>query len=224
MADNKVVIKINYDRDKAIKAHIQHRTITVWHTQRIITVIALFLLLCAALFFVFSNENVEEDKPQTNMVVNAPAISEPQIPVNNTPVVNTTQTITESNTKQIPVVKRPDAVILDRHVVRALLSSAPVKDEPGEPIKLPVVIGQNQSQELFYFVQTKNIKGSILFHCWYKDGQLMSKKQFTIKANNARLISSKKLTAKDVGQWQVVLMDKKGKLLSEVNYSVNPLN
>jgi hypothetical protein len=50
----------------------------------------------------------------------------------------------------------------------------------------------------------------------------MSKKQFNVKSNNAKLISSHKLTAKDIGQWQVVLIDKKGKLLSEVNYFVSP--
>jgi hypothetical protein len=61
-----------------------------------------------------------------------------------------------------------------------------------------------------------------LFHRWYKDGQVMSKKQFNVKSNNAKLISSHKLTAKDIGQWQVVLIDKKGKLLSEVNYFVSP--
>jgi hypothetical protein len=64
------------------------------------------------------------------------------------------------------------------------------------------------------------MRNNVLFHRWYKDGQLVHKKQFTVKSNNEKLISSKNFTANDVGEWRVVLVNNKGNSLSEVNYSV----
>lgn len=195
--------------------------ITVWHTRRILVAVGVLLLPCLIVLFQMMAGDNENIKPESSVVDNSANIT--NTPVSE-PVLSIVNPISPPvmDTRTNPVVKRPEAIILDKHVVRALLSSAPNNDEPGERIKSPVKIAENQTQELFYFVQAKNLKNSILFHRWYKDGQLMSKKQFNVKSNNARLISSHKLTAKDIGQWQVVLLDKKGKLLSEVNYFVNP--
>lgn len=221
MADNRVVIKINYDKDKARNRGVEPRMVTVWHTQRILAAVAILLLTGLLIFLQLTAENSEEIKPVANVVDDAAVITQTQIKEPDSPVVNPVKPIS-INTKDNLVVKRPDAIILDKRVVRAMLSAAPVNDEPGEAIKSPVAVELNQNLDLFYFVQIKNVKNSILFHRWYKDGQLVNKKQFSVKTNNARLISSHKITAKDIGQWQVVLLDRKGKVLSEVNYSVNP--
>lgn len=220
MSENKVVIKINYDKAQAKKSVVTPKMVTVWHTRRILVAVGILLLSCLIILFLSMAGNNESNKTESSVVDNGPNITNTQVSEPVTSIVPISPSRIDARVNAI--VKRPEAIILDKHVVRALLSSAPNNDEPGERIKSPVKIAENQTQELFYFVQTKNLKNSILFHRWYKDGQVMSKKQFNVKSNNAKLISSHKLTAKDIGQWQVVLIDKKGKLLSEVNYFVSP--
>lgn len=221
MSENKVVIKINYDKAQAKKSVVTPKMVTVWHTRRILVAVGILLLSCLIILFLSMAGNNESNKTESSVVDNGENITNTQVSEPGTPIVNPISPPV-IDARENAIVKRPEAIILDKHVVRALLSSAPNNDEPGERIKSPVKIAENQAQELFYFVQTKNLKNSILFHRWYKDGQVMSKKQFNVKSNNAKLISSHKLTAKDIGQWQVVLIDKKGKLLSEVNYFVSP--
>lgn len=221
MSENKVVIKINYDKAQARKSVVTPKMVTVWHTRRILIAVGVLLLSCLIILFLSMAGNNESNKTESSVVDNGANITNTQVSEPGTSIVNPIS-LPVIDARENAIVKRPEAIILDKHVVRALLSSAPNNDEPGERIKSPVNIAENQTQELFYFVQTKNLKNSILFHRWYKDGQVMSKKQFNVKSNNAKLISSHKLTAKDIGQWQVVLIDKKGKLLSEVNYFVNP--
>ncbi len=222
MADNRVVIKINYGNKKSSDRHIEPKMVTVWHTRRIAVVFFLISIIGTLFYLAANDEDDLEDLPlksdQQSIVPLTPIQAErtpeaPKLPI---------PTADNINAKQLDVVKRPDAVILDKRVIRAALTSAPKHDEPGEPIKSPLIIESSQDRELFYFVQIKNMKGHILFHHWNREGQLVIKKQFLVKTNNDRLVSNRKLTAKDSGQWQVVLKDGKGKLFSEVNYSVNP--
>lgn len=223
MADNRVVIKINYDKDKQRKALIDPKMVTVWHTGRILSAVFILLVLILGAIYMFSGKDADENPAQANESITPAGVTPPQTPAileaelpKPPPVPGDV-----SNTGNVEVVKRPHAIIYDRRVVRASLNTAPKNDEPGNPVKQPVILGQNESMELFYFSQIKNLMGHTLFHAWYKDGQLINKKQFEVKSNNARLVSSRKLTAREAGEWRVVLLDKKGKKLSEVNYSVN---
>ncbi|MDD2759841.1 MAG: DUF2914 domain-containing protein, partial [Methylomonas sp.] len=118
--------------------------------------------------------------------------------------------------------QRPSAIIFDKRVIRASLNTEPHYGEPGEPVPSPVIIKQDHSVELYYFSEIKNMKGRVLFHRWLKNGQTAYKKQFSVEADKFKLISSRKFEHKDAGEWQVVLIDNKGKRYSEVNFSINP--
>ena len=227
MADNKVVIKINYDKDKHRKQLIDPKMVTVWHFGRIVSVLIVLLLLAFAIYALFSGENNNEAVIQPKEAIIS-SVAVPPLPVEaikseiiqaiprKTPVVN----LSDTSSKTVSDVKRPTAIIFDKRVIRASISLAPKSGEPGDAVKLPVHIEQSQTLELFYFSQVKSLKNKVLFHRWYKDGQLQHKKQFTVKSDNAKLISSNKFTENDAGEWRVVLANNKGKLLSEVNYSV----
>lgn len=223
MADNRVVIKINYDKNKQRKELIDPKMVTVWHMQRIYSVCAILVVITLLGLWFFSDNNdsqVENSIPAKN---SNPEIAAhvSQLTATEPVSVKSDAPQAESDARKVPLVKRPAAIIYDKQVIRAALTTAPKKNEPGDTVNLPVTIEQNQTFELFYFSQIKNPKSSTLFHRWYKNGQLMNKKQFEVKKDRATLISSKKFTAKDAGEWQVVLTDKNGKLLSEINYSVN---
>ena len=233
MADNKVVIKINYDKDKYRKALIDPKMVTVWHTRRILSFLMVLLLLVYAIYRVFSGENNSDDVKQSNETM-APSVAESIRPVDDIqrsamPVVPQhvkaaeqmpVGTRSEAASDKISEIKRPAAIIFDARVIRASLNTVLKNGEPVDSIKLPVLIERSQTLELFYFSQIKNMKNNVLFHRWYKDGQLVQKKQFAVNSNNAKLVSSRKFTENDVGQWRVVLVNNKGSSLSEVNYSV----
>ncbi|OAI20435.1 hypothetical protein A1359_02945 [Methylomonas lenta] len=233
MADNKVVIKINYDKDRHRKALIDPKMVTVWHTRRILGALIVLLVLVYAIYGLFSGENTNQQPAQSSEILKSSSTVTPQpaeaikpemIQAAPQPLKDTKQTPVvnqlEAASEKVAEAKRPAAIIFDKRVIRASINTAPKSEEPGDAVKLPVHIEHNKSLELFYFSQIKNMRSNVLFHRWYKDGQLVHKKQFTVKSNNAKLISSKNFTANDVGEWQVTLVNNKGDSLSEVNYSV----
>jgi hypothetical protein len=229
MADNRVVIRINYDKDQRRKSVIDPKMVTVWHTRRLL--IAGFVLVLIAvplLAWLFADgDRVNDVGPAAMEPVNNNAGTENQLP--NSTVAN--QNLSSVNpgdekaqyNKESKPVFRPSAIIFDKRVIRAALTVAQKDNkEPGEMVKLPVRIEANQSLELFYFSEVKGMKDKVLFHRWLKNGQVVYKKQLDIKDNKSKLISARTLTYKDSGDWQVVLVDRKGKLFSEANFSVNP--
>lgn len=218
MAENRVVIKINYDKDKHRKAIIDPKMVTVWHTKRILVAVAILLGIIVLIYTGFSNDDASKHNPQSAEALNNTPGAIEQTPIE----IPASTTSLPAVQEVVDIKKRPSAIILDRRVIRASLNTAFRNDEPADPIISPVTIEPNQSVELFYFSEVKNMKDKVLFHHWFKDGQVIFKKQLEIKANKSKLISSKKLTAKDGGDWQVVLVDNKGKLFSEVNFFVNP--
>lgn len=222
MADNRVVIKINYDRDRKRKELIDPKMVTVWHTGRIFSAIAILVFLISLIVFWLSGEETDENKLAVQEVVSSSA------PV---PVVEIPPPISENKPASIETViaenrkknsKQPPAIIFNRRVIRASLNAAPRYGEPGEPIGPLVIIEPDQSKELFYFSEVKKMQEQLMFHQWFKNGQMVYKRQFKVKSEKSKLISSKKITGKDSGEWQVTLIDNDGNRFSEVNFSVNP--
>ena len=222
MADNRVVIKINYDKDRKRKELIDPKMVTVWHTGRIFSTIAILVFLISLIVFWLSGEETEENKPTVQEVVSSPApvpVVEIPPPISENKPVSTKAVIAENRVK---VSKRPPAIIFNRRVIRASLNMAPRYGEPGAPIGSLVIIEPDQSKELFYFSEVKKMQDQLMFHQWFKNGEMVYKRQFKVKSEKSKLISSKKITGKDSGEWQVTLMDNDGNRFSEVNFSVNP--
>lgn len=231
MAENKVVIKINYDKDK-IRRPVEPKVVTVWHTRRILAAAAILTLLVVMPIFWFSGddggdsdkveqiETVKKEQPLNN---GDPVIQQSEVAVKaNQTVKQAAEKITQNPNKNgvAEVPKRPAAIIYTKKVVRASLNSGPKDQEPYQPVKLPIGLAQNQKIELFYFTELRNIKDGVLYHYWFKDGQLVDKKQLNTK--DSKLLSGRTLSYKDKGEWQIQLVDKKGKVFSEVNFLVNP--
>lgn len=228
MADNRVVIRINYDKDQQRKAVIDPKMITVWHTRRILITAAILVLTLIPLFvWLFGKSQGDKNVEQASM---EPASGKAEAVIQSNTVSQDNQGSISAkppkdqeyiNEESKPVL-RPTAIIFDKRVIRAALTGAPKDNkEPGEAVQSPIRIEANQSVELFYFSEIKNMKDKVLFHHWLKNGQVIYKKQLDIKDNKSKLISSRTLTSKDNGDWQVVLIDRKGKLFSEANFVVN---
>lgn len=224
MTDNKLVIKINYDK-KPANLNAQPQVVTVWHIRRIVMAALAIVLMAAVLVSWLGSDdqvgdtliNPVETPPDVNKSV--PAIVEQPVMAPLEQAAHKEQVIAEA-VKKTDTVKRPAAVIWDRRVIRASLNGKPKDNEPGEPIKSPLGIRPNQPLELFYFSEIRNMKGKAVFHRWLRNGQIVLQKQLDIKERIAKVWSSKLLVAKDKGEWQVQLADKKGRVYSEVNFVV----
>lgn len=228
MADNKVVIKINYDK-KHPGITIAPQTVTVWHTRRILIALAALVSLIILLVSWWGNDSEysgEDVQPAEKVqetiktdlegvAVPAPLAADKRVPAAENRVSATPETVNKIDTP-----KRPAAIIFDGRVIRASLNAKPKDNEPGASIKSPIKVNPNQSIETFYFSEIRSMKGKVLFHRWSRNGQMVLQKQLDLKDKISKVWSSKSMSVKDSGEWQIQLADKKGKVYSEVNFIV----
>jgi hypothetical protein len=236
MTETPVVIKINYANKSIPKAHQPTEVITEWHIPRIVGALSILLALIVWIWPNDTNESQSvvtaeldtrhevEKQPLTLPVISeAPKAS--QAPNVAEPVKATTQPPKAPQNAENPVYRletnKPAAVIYDRHVLRAALV-AEIKDQkPGPRLQPNITLTDAGHQELFYFTEIKHPTQTSYVHQWFKNGQQVLKKNLPVKGDLTQLISSKKLSLKDKGVWSVVLLDNKGKALSESRFVVN---
>ncbi|TPQ26519.1 DUF2914 domain-containing protein [Methylomonas sp. HW2-6] len=236
MTDNRVVIKINYDKTKTAKQINPPQTITVWHTGRIAIALVLLLLFSLFLYFTFSGSeqpgNTQTDtagkvqEPESNQISSAnnsepPAADGLAINKVYTKEIPLAQQLQAENTKTELLGTRPLGIIFDRRVIRASLNTRLKDNEPDQPIAGAFAVVKGKPIELFYFTEIKNPGRLVLFHEWLRNKQVVQHKQLDLKETRSKVWSSKTLSYKDVGEWQVRLSDKKGKVYSEVKFSLS---
>jgi hypothetical protein len=217
MADNRVVIKINYDTDKR-KQVLDPKIVTVWHTKRILAAVALLGLIIVLLFWLLSTDSQDTDvksQPMTPIEIGAAALPEKNLQSEalSLPI----QSAAQSPIKNV-VLNKGTAIILDKHVIRASLNISIKDNEPGKSLQSAIILEPGKTQELYYFSETKHAKDIVLFHHWLKDGVLLHKKQ--VDKQNTKFVSRHIVSQKDIGHWNVVLIDKKGKIYSQVEFNV----
>ena len=225
MADNRVVIKINYDKDQRRKEVIDPRMVTIWHKGRVLVALSILALLVIILILLWpigdEANNKVVTRPEGLALENNPTKpSEVQTPEESQNISIPSGRPIELNKPRLSPAK-PAAVILDKRVIRASLNIALKDQEPRESALSPVFIETGKNVELFYFSQVKSMRSKVLFHRWLKDGQLVLKKQLNIKDDKSKLISSRIFTPADTGNWQVVMVDASGKVFSQVDFKVD---
>lgn len=213
MAGNRVVIKINYDADKR-KEVIDPKLVTVWHTKRITVASGLLILTIAILFWFVSSDDritVDEAQPIEAAIPHATQLPSPsaESPVEKSPL--------EVPVKQLSIVKG-EAIIFNKRVIRASLNTSMKDDEPGQPLSSALSVTSGRSQELFYFSETRRVADGPLFHLWLKDGRAVQKKP--VDKQKTKFTSKYLIGLKDLGQWQVQLIDKKGRVYCQAGFDV----
>lgn len=227
MANNRVIIRINYDKDRRRKELIDPKMVTVWHKGRIFGAIAILLSLISLMFFWSPGKDVNQNNSNKQSALENDTQSKPihtaakaeTIPE---PMMSEQSSESLKSDTRIATAKQPSAIIYDKRVIRASLNKELRNGEPSQPVTMPVKLLPDQVLEIFYFSEIKRMKDQVLFHYWFKNGQLVYKKSFDVETDKFKLISSRKLTEKDIGEWQVTLIDQKGKHFSEANFLVNP--
>jgi len=236
MTETPVVIKINYANKKIARADQQSEVITEWHIPRILGAFGVLVALVVLIWPNSSTDTVQVPAAETEVrheietqqltlpVVSqasnasgAPSLAEP---VKQQAQAPKTPQKTEEAAYSLDTTK-PAAVIYDRHVVRAALVAEMKDQKPGPRVPPSITLSDSGNQELFYFTEIKHPNQAAYVHQWLKNGQQVLKKNLPVKGDLPHLISSKKFSTKDKGVWSVVLLDNKGKALSESRFVVN---
>jgi hypothetical protein len=230
MAESKVVIKINYDRDsQSYKAPAVPQSLTVWRVDRILLAVTVLVLLMAVftllLFKVFKANDVVEKSviPQALNDINNPNLNADQNKVENKFATVGQIDIHQEAKKIEPSIQKmrsTSGIIFNKKVIRASLNTIIKDNEPYGQVNGPIKLVKNETIQLFYFNQLREIRDKVLFHIWLKDGKVFLKKSLPIK-NSFTIVSSEKImTEKDIGNWQIQLQDANGKVYSELSFII----
>ena len=220
----KVVIKINYDKNASDVKVSPPTTVTVWHKQRIASALVLLAILVVSGIYGLSGWHAakqNEGEPSVPLGDKAGGAKEVMSSSQVSPYAEAASHVGRDKTESASSeAKREFAIIFDKSVVRASLNSALKDNEPYQLLKSPIKLTENQKIELFYFTELKGIKHKVFYHNWSKDGMPVYKKQLLVQRKHLKVNSAKLFSVKDKGNWQIQLVDKTGKVFSEVNFVV----
>ncbi len=231
MADNKVVIKINYDKVKSKQT--QPKMVTEWHIERIMIAVALFMIILGLLVYIFNcgegdKEIVDEKIKQQDLIeheINTSKIN-PQQAVqvegkkNKEAIINS-ETIINNQAeygKAGRVVALSD--IFDNRVSRAVLAKELNNKEPVGEIFVPILTDKTKAVGVYYFTEINNMKDRVLFHEWFRNDKLVFKRKIHILGNRWRASTSKLLPYSAKGRWVVKLVDESENILSLIKFEV----
>jgi hypothetical protein len=132
--------------------------------------------------------------------------------------------------KQVPETKsQPDTVIkatakpkVDNSslVVRAQLTHEIKKSEPVDTIALPLRIDKKETLWIHYFIELKGMKGKAVFHEWWLNGELISRKKVNISADPWRTASKQVITYTTNNDWIVRVVDESRNKLAEQSFNL----
>ena len=197
MADKKnILIKVKYPTaGKLSKGEASPpKTITEWNVKRIAIAMAVILLIVISIFLFKTNNT---STPQKNEAVSV----EPTVTPSSLPAVQKTETKTGA-------------------VLRALLTTKVVNNEPVDEIPLPLKVSKKESTWIYYFVELNALKGKTVYHEWLLDGQLVSRKKVTVADNTWRTASRQVFKYTSQTNWTVRLVDEAGEIINQKYFNV----
>jgi hypothetical protein len=228
MAQGKVVIRINVDKQQSSNQPVIASTITVWHRERIILAVSILILVLLLLFWGVNsalnwNDNNNAEKTDWSVSVQPKSelskyeVVQPKLATRES-VVLAEQNPPKKSTQLNEKIFSGKAIILDKKVLRASLNTLLKENEPFQQASLPIRLLKNHPVELFYFNEIKAGKNPVLFHHWLRDGRRVYSKKFEAVDSSAKVVSSRKLSYDEKGLWRVQLVDAGGKVYSEVEF------
>ncbi len=206
MSENKnIVIKVKYPSpgNKTTKNNSQPGVITEWNYKRIGLAVGGLLLVLMSLSYFFTGGNDEQATANSTQL----ALPEQAPEIKN-------QADTLAKPQEQP--KLDTAKV----VARALLTSDIKKNEPVDILKLPLKIGKNENLWIYYFVEFKGMEGKTVFHEWWLNGNLVSRKKVNISDNVWRTASKQLITYTTNNDWIVRVVDESRNKLAEKSFNL----
>ena len=199
-----IVIKVKYPTpgNTAAKTSSQPGIITEWNFKRIGLALGGLLLVFMSVFYFTGDENrgTATDSTQVALPEQAP----------------------ESKLQVNKAVNTPGQVKLDvnKVVARAQLTHDIEKNEPIDSLKLPLKIGKKETLWIYYFVELKNMQGNAVFHEWWLNGNLVSRKKVNISDDPWRTASKQLITYTNNNDWVVRVVDESRNKLVEKSFNL----
>jgi hypothetical protein len=208
MSDKKnIVIKVKYlSPGKASdKTGARAGMVSEWNFRRIGLVLGSLLLVFMALFYFTDSDDQQ---------VNTADTSDKQLPLPVPPLETKTQLDKVINTPEQPKID------INKVIVRAQLTHDIEKNEPVDKLKIPLKIGKNETLWIYYFVELKGMEGKAVYHEWWLNGNLVSRKKVNISDDPWRTASKQLITYTTNNDWIVRVVDDSRNKLTETSFNL----
>ena len=110
--------------------------------------------------------------------------------------------------------------VKDDKISRALLTTGLNNREPIDNITSPIYVSKQAAIKIYYFTEIMNMEGEVLYHNWLREGESVFKKEIKISGQRWRASTNKFIQYFDQGEWTVILVNKEGDVLNEVQFKV----
>ena len=100
-------------------------------------------------------------------------------------------------------------------VSRATFTTAIDNREPTDEVSNL----DKDASKIYYFTEIKGLKGQTITHRWEQNGEVQANVNFNVGGNRWRIWSSKNLKPELSGQWQVMVVDEAGNVLSQNSFN-----
>ncbi len=105
-------------------------------------------------------------------------------------------------------------------VARSAFTSAIDNREPVDEISQL----DTDSSRVYFFTEIKGLKGQTISHRWEQNGEVQATVDFAIGGDRWRVWSSKNLEPAFTGEWQVMVVDEAGNVLSQDSFNYGTIN
>jgi hypothetical protein len=109
---------------------------------------------------------------------------------------------------------------INKAILRAQLTSDIKKNEPVDNLKVPLKIGKKETLWIYYFVELKGMEGKAVYHEWWLNGNLVSRKKVNISDDPWRTASKQLITYTSNNDWIVRVVDESRNKLAEKSFGL----
>ena len=199
-----IVIKVKYPStsNSPSKKSSHPGVITEWNFKRIGVAVGSLFLVVISLFYFTDSGNQQTDTNTSKLELPA------QLP--------------ESKPQPVEQARVAEQSVVDvnKVVARAQLTNDIEKNEPIDNLKLPLKIGNNETLWIYFFVELKEMKGKTIYHEWWLNGNLVSRKKVNISDDPWRTASKQLITYTVNNDWVVRLVDGSRNKLAEKSFNL----
>jgi hypothetical protein len=203
-----IVIKVKYPSSGKKSANGSPGVATEWDFKRIGLALGSVLLALMG-FFYFTDSDDKQPAPTASTSLALPE----QAPETKPQTDNTVSTQVQPKTETHKVEN-------DKSIARAQLTSDIKKNEPTDKLKVPLRVGKKETLWIYYFVELKGMKGKTVYHEWWLNGSLVSRKKVNISGDPWRTASKQLITFTTNNDWIVRVVDDSRNTLSEKTFGL----
>ena len=219
----KLVIRVinpqSTDQKEPKKEPKKPKMVVTYHWKRIFAALFVLIALLSGLFWgglhVFKKPS--GDTPPAYATQAGKPLETLHIPI---------EDASGSKAKPAPPIAADTPVIVSVSILSSKIKRAQLTNgiKEGEPVDhLPQIIPMNDKGliKVYFFMETVDLNGSVLFHDWYWKDKRIAHVQMPIKHDLDTAGSSKFIDRIMVGPWEVRIVDESNRVLAKAAFEVH---